>query len=76
MNQPLASAVSPSSTGAISCSSASVESRERIRKRPPSGISSEKLAPRPFPTNNLSYFQAFFKKHEGLMPGAYKKQAQ
>jgi AraC-like DNA-binding protein len=26
--------------------------------------------------NNLSYFQALFKKHEGLTPGAYKKQAQ
>jgi AraC-like DNA-binding protein len=24
--------------------------------------------------NNLSYFQALFKKHEGLTPGAYKKQ--
>ena len=26
--------------------------------------------------NNLSYFQALFKKHEGLTPGAYKKLAQ
>jgi AraC-like DNA-binding protein len=26
--------------------------------------------------NNLSYFQVLFKKHEGLTPGAYKKQAQ
>jgi AraC-like DNA-binding protein len=26
--------------------------------------------------NNLSYFQALFKKHEGLTPGAYKKMAQ
>jgi len=26
--------------------------------------------------NNSSYFQALFKKHEGLTPGAYKKQAQ
>jgi len=26
--------------------------------------------------NNLSYFQALFKKHEGLTPGAYKKHAQ
>lgn len=26
--------------------------------------------------NNLSYFQALFKKYEGLTPGAYKKQAQ
>ena len=25
--------------------------------------------------NNLSYFQALFKKHEGLTPGAYKRQA-
>ena len=25
--------------------------------------------------NNLSYFQALFKKYEGLTPGAYKKQA-
>ncbi len=24
--------------------------------------------------NNLSYFQALFKKHEGMTPGAYKKQ--
>ena len=26
--------------------------------------------------NNLSYFQALFKKHEGLTPGAYRKQCQ
>ncbi len=26
--------------------------------------------------NNLSHFQALFKKHEGLTPGAYKKQIQ
>ncbi|RZK51066.1 MAG: helix-turn-helix domain-containing protein, partial [Hymenobacter sp.] len=24
--------------------------------------------------NNLSYFQALFKKYEGLTPGTYKKQ--
>ena len=26
--------------------------------------------------NNLSYFQTLFKKHEGLTPGAYKRQCQ
>jgi AraC-like DNA-binding protein len=26
--------------------------------------------------NNLSCFQALFKKHEGLTPGAYERQAQ